>query len=350
MRLRRSSVETPGITRRRRGRGFSYEDAAGDPVRDEETLQRIRALVIPPAWEEVWICANPVGHIQAAGTDAAGRRQYLYHADWRVRRDAEKFDRMLAFARVLPRLRERIARDLSLRGMPKDKTLACAVRLLDQGFFRVGSESYARQNGSFGLATLRKEHVTVKKEQIVFDFKAKSGVRRVQMVHDPTVAPLVRTMKLRRSGGRELLAYREGPRWRDVRSSDINEYVRDAAGGEFTTKDFRTWHGTVLAAVFLATGEQLPAGRGGRSSGRRPRGPRTCAPRTGARRHHGRHQRPQRGADRDPSGVRRVRVRCPIRCRTTDGLDGLLEIDRLTATRRRRTLLRLSRDGLRSFG
>jgi DNA topoisomerase-1 len=256
MRLRRSSLETPGITRRRRGTGFSYEDVAGTPVRDGETLERIRALAIPPAWEEVWICPDPMGHIQAAGTDAAGRRQYLYHEGWRTRRDAEKFDRMLEFARVLPRLRERVARDLSLRGMPKDKTLACAVRLLDQGFFRVGSESYAKQNGSFGLATLRKEHVKVQKDRIVFDFKAKSGVRRVQTVHDPTVAPLVRTMKLRRSGGRELLAYWEGRRWRDLRSSDINEYVRDAAGGEYTTKDFRTWHGTVLAAVFLATADK----------------------------------------------------------------------------------------------
>jgi DNA topoisomerase I len=255
MRLRRSSIETPGITRRRRGTGFSYEDAAG-MVRDEGTIERIRALAIPPAWEEVWICADPLGHIQAAGTDAAGRRQYLYHADWRVRRDAEKFDRMLAFARVLPRMRERVALDLSLRGMPKDKALACAVRLLDQGFFRVGSESYAKQNGSFGLATLRKEHVKVQKDRIVFDFKAKSGVRRIQTVNDPTVAPLIRTMKRRRSGGGELLAYREGRDWRDVRSSDINEYVRDAAGGEFTTKDFRTWHGTVLAAVFLATGDK----------------------------------------------------------------------------------------------
>lgn len=255
MRLRRSSIEMPGITRRRRGTSFSYEDAAGKAVRDEETLERIRSLAIPPAWEEIWICADPAGHIQAAGTDAAGRRQYLYHPDWRVRRDAEKFDRMLAFARVLPRMRERVARDLSLGGMPKDKALACAVRLLDQGFFRVGSESYAKQNGSFGLATLRKEHVRVRQDRIVFDFKAKSSVRRVQTVHDPTVAPLVRTMKLRRSGGRELLAYREGRRWRDVRSSDINEYIRGAAGGEYTTKDFRTWHGTVLAAVFLATGE-----------------------------------------------------------------------------------------------
>jgi len=208
MRLRRSSIETTGITRRRRGTGFSYDDVAGEPVRDEETLQRIRALAIPPAWEEVWICPDPMGHIQAAGTDAAGRRQYLYHEGWRARRDAEKFDRMLDFARVLPRLRERVGRDLSLRGMPKDKALACAVRLLDQGFFRVGSESYAKQNGSFGLATLRKEHVKVQRDRIVFDFKAKSGVRRVQAVHDPAVAPLVRTMKLRRSGGRELLAYR----------------------------------------------------------------------------------------------------------------------------------------------
>jgi DNA topoisomerase I len=254
MRLRKSSIETAGITRRRRGTGFSYEDAAGVPVRDEEVLERIRSLAIPPAWDDVWICPDAAGHIQATGTDAAGRRQYLYHPDWRVRRDAEKFDRMLAFAQALPRLRERVALDLSLHGMPKDKTLACAVRLLDQGFFRVGSESYAKQNGSFGLATLRKEHVKVRQEQIVFDFRAKSGKRRVQTVHDPAVAPLIRTMKRRRSGGRELLAYRDGRRWRDVRSSDINEYVREAAGGEFTTKDFRTWHGTVLAAVFLATG------------------------------------------------------------------------------------------------
>jgi DNA topoisomerase-1 len=246
-------MDGPGISRRRRGRGFSYEDAGG-PVTDPDTLERIRALAIPPAWTDVWICPDPSGHIQAAGTDAAGRRQYLYHADWRLRRDVEKFERMVAFARALPRLRERVAADLALPGMPRERSLACAVRLLDQALFRVGSEAYTRQNGSFGLATVRKDHVTVRDHVVVFDFLAKSGKRHVQEVSDPDVLPALRTMKRRRNGGRELLAYLDGKRWRDVRSSDINEYVREAAGDDFTAKDFRTWHATVLAAVHLALG------------------------------------------------------------------------------------------------
>lgn len=221
-------------------------------VEDEETLERIRALAIPPAWTDVWICPDPLGHVQAIGTDAAGRRQYRYHDGWRARRDAEKFDRMLEFARSLAAVRERVTDDLARPGMPKEKALACAVRLLDQAFFRVGSEAYAKRNGSFGLATLRKDHVRVLRDRIEFDFNAKSGKRRVQEFVDPDVLPLLRTMKRRRNGGRELLAYKDGPRWRDIRSSDINAYLADIVQGEHTAKDFRTWHATVLAAVFLA--------------------------------------------------------------------------------------------------
>ena len=253
MPLRRATLSGPAISRRRRGRGFSYVGPNG-PVTDAETLHRIRALVIPPAWTDVWICPDPLGHIQAAGTDAAGRRQYLYHADWRVRRDEEKFERMVEFAHALPALRKRVSADLSLRGVPKARALACAVRLLDQAFFRVGSEAYTRQNGSFGLATVRKEHVTVRRDIVVFDFVAKSGKRYVQEIADDEILPVIRTMRRRRNGGQELLAYRERDRWRDIRSSDINEYVREAAGGDFSAKDFRTWHATVLAAVHLALG------------------------------------------------------------------------------------------------
>lgn len=251
MPLRRATIDGPAISRRRRGRGFSYVGPSG-PVTDAATLERIRALVIPPAWTDVRISPDPLGHIQAVGMDAAGRRQYLYHADWRVRRDEEKFERMVEFAHALPVLRERVSTDLSLRGVPKARALACAVRLLDHAFFRVGSEAYARQNGSFGLATVRKEHVTVRRDLVVFDFVAKSGKRHVQEIADVDVLPVIRTMRRRRNGGHELLAYREGDRWRDIRSSDINEYIRDAAGGDFSAKDFRTWHATVLAAVHLA--------------------------------------------------------------------------------------------------
>jgi len=252
VRLRRARVDAPGIVRRRRGSGFSYEDAGGRPVRDQETLERIRALAIPPAWTDVWICSDPLGHVQAIGTDAAGRRQYRYHDAWRARRDTLKFDRMIAFAHTLPELRAHVATDLQRRDMPREKALATGIRLLDQAFFRVGSESYAKQNGSFGLATIRKEHVTVHRDRVAFDFLAKSGKRRVVELRDPELISPIRTMKRRVGGGRELLAYRDGKRWRDVRSSDINDYLRHVTGGEFTAKDFRTWHGTALAAVFLA--------------------------------------------------------------------------------------------------
>lgn len=253
VRLRRSDVTVPGLTRRRRGRGFSYLDPDGDPVRDEEVLARIRELAIPPAWTDVWICPYPGGHIQATGVDAAGRKQYLYHPLWRARRDQEKFDEMLDFARALPRMRERVAADLEGRDdLGPERVLACAVRLLDRGFFRIGSEDYAVTNETYGLATMRKEHVALAGEAIVFDYPAKAGKRRVQSVVDPEVAVVVQALRRRRSGGDELLAYRRGRRWVDVRSADINAYIKEATGSDFSAKDFRTWGATVLAAVAVA--------------------------------------------------------------------------------------------------
>jgi DNA topoisomerase IB len=253
-RLRRVSVESRGIARRRRGRGFTYVGPSGRAV-DDETRDRIRSLAIPPAWTDVWICADPDGHIQAVGTDAAGRRQYLYHERWRARRDAEKFDRMVAFARALPAVRDRVSRDLRVDGMPREKALAVAVRVLDHASFRSGSDEYRRRNGSFGLATLRKDHVRVRRDEVVFDFTAKGGKRRVQVVRDADILPAIRTLRRRRNGGPELLAYRDGGCWRDVGAVDVNDYLRETANGDFTAKDFRTWHATVLAAVALARRE-----------------------------------------------------------------------------------------------
>jgi DNA topoisomerase I len=251
-RLRRVDCSGTGITRRRRGRGFEYLEANGRRIIEPSVLERIRELAIPPAWEDVWICPYPMGHIQATGTDAAGRKQYRYHDLWRQRRDAEKFESMIRFARALPKLRRRVAEDLGREGMPRERVLACATRLLDRGFFRIGSEDYAEENDTYGIATMQKRHVTVAGDEVSFDYEAKGGKRRLQTIGDPEVAGLVRTLKQRRGGGNELLAYKQGRRWVDVKSPDINEYVKDAAGEEFSAKDFRTWSGTVLAAVALA--------------------------------------------------------------------------------------------------
>jgi len=253
-RLRRSDLTVPGLTRRRHGRGFAYLDPDGERVRDAEVLARIQELAIPPAWTDVWICPYPGGHIQATGIDGAGRKQYLYHPRWRARRDQEKFDEMLDFARALPRMRERVARDLEDRDdLGRERVLACAVRLLDRGFFRIGSEDYAVTNETYGLATMRREHVTVDGTTVVFDYPAKHGKRRLQAVVDPEVAADVARLKRRRGGGRELLAYR-GPsrRWEDVRSPDINAWLKEASGADISAKDFRTWGATALAAVGLA--------------------------------------------------------------------------------------------------
>ena len=254
-RLRRVSSTAPGIARRRHGRGFAYTDARGARLADPELLERIRSLAIPPAWSDVWICADEWGHLQAAGTDAAGRRQYLYHPEWRRRRDRGKFARIESFAERLPDVRRRVASDLRRRGLPRERVLACGVRMLDRGLFRVGSEDYAAKNGSFGLATLRKEHVRVGRDRASFDFVAKAGVRQIREVADPEILPVLRALKRRRDGGEELLAWHDGGRWVDVRSGDVNSYLKDVAGDEYSAKDFRTWHGTVLAAVALAERE-----------------------------------------------------------------------------------------------
>src|SRR3954447_3040645 len=272
VRLRRSDTGGPGIPRRRAGRGFTYVDADGRRVTDTEVLARIHDLVIPPAWQDVWICPYPGGHIQATGIDARGRKQYLYHRRWRERRDQEKFDEMLLFARALPRMRARVDRDLGDRGeddMSRERVLATAVRLLDIGFFRIGSEDYAVENETYGLATMRKEHVSLVNGFVVFDYPAKHGKQHVRRVVDAEVADVVQALKRRRGGTEEvpvvaegperrrggpgeLPAYKDGRRWVDVKSADINAYVKEATGEDFSAKDFRTWGATVLAAVGLA--------------------------------------------------------------------------------------------------
>ena len=256
-RLRRSDPSVPGLTRRRAGKGFTYLDGNGRRITDAEVLDRIKALVIPPAWEDVWICPRPDGHLQAVGIDARGRRQYRYHDDWRRRRDAEKFDRVLEFARCLPRLRRRCLELLAGDDLSRERVLACAVRLLDLGFFRIGGEEYVDQNGSYGLATLRKEHVTLHRDDtLTFDYPAKSGQRRVLTLVDADIVAVVGALRRRRSGPAELFAYRDGRKWVDVRSNDVNKFVEELSGGEFTAKDFRTWAGTVLAAVALGVADR----------------------------------------------------------------------------------------------
>src|SRR5829696_5265758 len=260
-RLRRSDCSGPGITRRRRGKGFEYRDEDGNRITEDEVLARIRELGIPPAWEDVWVCPYPRGHLQATGTDAAGRKQYLYHEEWRARRDAEKFDDMARFARALPDLREHVSADLEGDELTRDRVLALAVRLLDRGFFRIGSEEYTVQNESYGLATMRKEHVSLDPEHhgMVFDYIAKSGKRRIQGVVDPAAFQVVATLKRRRGGGPELLAYKNGRGWSDVKSADINEYLKEATGADFSAKDFRTWAATMLAAIALAVSGEVAA-------------------------------------------------------------------------------------------
>jgi DNA topoisomerase I len=263
-RLRRADCAGRGFTRRRRGRGFDYYDDQGNRITDPIILTRIEELVIPPAWGDVWICPWPNGHIQATGTDAAGRRQYRYHDEWRTQRDAAKHLRVLDFARRLPRMRQRVELDLVGTELSERRVLATAVRLLDLGFFRVGSEEYAEENQTYGLATLRKDHVSIQGDVLVFDYEAKGGKQRVQSVVDPAVLDVVRTLKRRRGGGAELLAYRSGGRWRDVRSDAVNAYIREVTGGDFTAKDFRTWHATVLMAVALAVSIAAPTSTSGR--------------------------------------------------------------------------------------
>jgi DNA topoisomerase-1 len=251
-RLRTVSPNQPGLHRKRRGRGFTYVDSKGRTVTDPVVLQRIKDLVIPPAWEDVWICEPANGHIQAVGTDDAGRRQYLYHPAWREQRDKDKHDRILIVARRLPAAREQVAKDIAREGMPRERALATAFRLLDLGFFRVGGESYLEANGSYGLATLLRKHATVERGRLVFAYTAKSGQKRRITLSDKASVASVRSLLRRRGGGKELLAWKDGRRWVDVTSDDINGYVKEMIGGDVSAKDFRTWHATVLAAVVLA--------------------------------------------------------------------------------------------------
>ncbi|WP_066903575.1 DNA topoisomerase IB [Mycolicibacterium houstonense] len=248
MRLRHSTVGGPGLRRIRRGRGFSYRDDSGAAVSDPETLRRIEALVIPPAWRKVWICPYPNGHIQAVGTDAAGRRQYLYHAQWQEDRREEKFDRVLELSGGLADWRNDIATDLRRRGLTRDRVLALGLRLLDLGYFRAGGDQYAEENNSFGIATLLREHITLRSEAVEFDYPAKSGIRRTLLVEDPAVTRAVRSLQRSRSNGDRLLAYRGTHEWTEVHAEDLNVRFKEMVGEDYTVKDLRTWHGTVLAA------------------------------------------------------------------------------------------------------
>jgi DNA topoisomerase-1 len=255
-RLRRVDCSGPGI-RRTPHAGFRYVAEDGSALRDSEALKRIGGLAIPPAWKDVWICSDPRGHIQATGHDDAGRKQYLYHDAWRARQDRLKFDRMLEFAAALPQLRRRAERDLVRRGLVRRRVLACASRLLDLGFFRIGGEEYAAENETYGLATLRRRHLRFERGEARFDYRAKGGQRHAQAVADPLVLPTLRALKRRRRGGTQLLAYWQHRQWVPVRSAEINDYLKENAG-DFTAKDFRTWNATVLAAVALAGHDGQP--------------------------------------------------------------------------------------------
>ncbi len=239
-----------GIQRRRAGKQFRYLGPDGVAVRDEATLERIRRLAIPPAYTQVWICADPDGHIQATGRDLKGRKQYRYHPRWRVVRDATKYGRMIAFGRALPRIRERVEQDLRLPGLPRAKVLATVVRLLETTLIRVGNDEYARDNKSFGLTTMLDRHVEIAGSTVRFRFKGKSGKRHSISVSDPRLAKIVRRCK--DIPGYELFQYLDDQGQRqDVGSADVNSYLREITGEQFTAKDFRTWTGTVLAAFAL---------------------------------------------------------------------------------------------------
>ncbi|MFJ9521020.1 DNA topoisomerase IB [Kitasatospora sp. NPDC101801] len=241
------------MQRRRRGRAFSYHAADGTLVHEAAELARIKALAIPPAWREVWICPKASGHIQAVGTDAAGRRQYLYHPDFRARREEAKHAHVLdVVAPALPRLRRRVGRDLALKGLRPERVLACATRLLDLGFFRSGSTLYERENGSYGLTTLLREQVDVRGAAVRFAYPAKSGRRRELVLTDADTAAVVRALLGRRDPSPQLFGYWQAPQWCPVDGALLNAYLRDAADADLSAKDFRTWHATVLAAVGLA--------------------------------------------------------------------------------------------------
>ncbi|GAA2778770.1 DNA topoisomerase IB [Streptomyces showdoensis] len=265
LRLRTSDVRAPGWRRVRHGRGFRYLDQDGRALSATDR-ERVRALVIPPAWQDVWICPWPNGHIQAVGTDAAGRRQYLYHPHFRRQQDAAKHQHVQRVARSLPRLRRRVAADLAGRGLTRSRVLACLTRLLDLGFLRVGGETYARDNGSFGLTTLLREHATCHRGEIRLRFPAKSGKEVTRTLVDEPAYTVIRALLRRKEPGPRLFAYWEHGAWHELHAEDLNAYLRDGSGQDVTAKDFRTWYATVLAAVALAvaegTADAAPARRG----------------------------------------------------------------------------------------
>ena len=252
-RLRRTNPGQPGITRRRRGRGFTYHDAKGRVVDDPEIRSRIDDLVIPPAWQQVWITPYANGHLQAVGTDVAGRRQYMYHLDWQRNQGNLKHGRVLQLGAALPKARSVVAEHLDQSGLTRERVLATAFRLLDCGHFRIGGEVYAEANGSFGLSTLRREHVHRQGDELVFEYIAKSGLARVERIDDEILLDVVSSLRRRRGGDvDELLVYRDGKQWHRATSAEINAYVKDVLGLQISAKDFRTWHGTVLGAVAVA--------------------------------------------------------------------------------------------------
>ncbi|MBB5959309.1 DNA topoisomerase IB [Saccharothrix tamanrassetensis] len=258
MRLRRSNPHGPGWRRQRRGRGFSYTDADG-AVPDAEELARIKSLVIPPAWRDVWVCPHANGHLQAVGTDSAGRRQYLYHDRWRQERDEEKHDRVLTLAPALPAFRTEVARALRGRGRSHERVVAAALAMLDRGVFRVGGESYAEDNGTHGVATLLCSHVRVRGSTLDFCYPAKGGIQFTTRVVDGDLARAVKSLQRNRSDDERLLVDQSG---RGVTAEDVNERFKQLVGDEFSVKDLRTWHATVLAAVALAREERPGSQRG----------------------------------------------------------------------------------------
>ena len=260
-RLRYVADLSPGIRRRRVGKGFGYAASDGRPIRDAETLGRIRRLAIPPAWTDVWICPDPRGHLQATGRDARGRKQYRYHARWREVRDAVKYDRMLAFAEALPRIRERTDQDLERPGMPREKVLATVVRLLEETRIRIGNDEYRKENGSYGLTTLRDRHVNVIGAEVRFSFRGKSGKHHIVELHDRRMARIIK--RFREIPGQELFKYiDEDGEARAIDSAEVNDYLREITGADFSAKDFRTWAGTILAARFLREAAAAANSRG----------------------------------------------------------------------------------------
>ena len=243
------SDDRPGYTRKARDGEFEYLDIEGKRIRDERRLLRIKHLAVPPAWTDVWICPSPSGHIQATGRDARGRKQYRYHDRWRELRDENKFDRLASFAKALPKIRRRVNQDLRLPGLPRQKVLATVMQLLERTFIRVGNEEYARENKSFGLTTIRGRHVSVRGARLRFRFRGKSGRQHEVDVTDRRIAKIV--SKCQDLPGQNLFQYVTDGEVRDVTSQDVNDYLREISGEDFTAKDFRTWAGTLLAAVAL---------------------------------------------------------------------------------------------------